>query len=157
MRMHNSPYIWPADRRPARQEPDTAINRHLVRDGAVALASDVDSRIPVSIEYEAVGAMVATSLADAVAPTCAAVGLTGVCWLNRFNAPSGELCLISQQFTEHSDGYLMESIVMLLALHAVGAILLLAVRGVLLNLLQFLHRERQPRDHQTIYREPRLN
>ena len=147
MRMHNSPYIGgftpfgTVDMRPARQEPDAAINRQRVRDGAVALSSDVDSRIPVSIKHKAVGAVVATSLADAVALTCAAVGLTGVCWLNRFNAPSGELCLVSQQFTEHTDGYLMESIVVLLALCAAGAILLLAARGVLLNLLQFLHHE----------------
>jgi len=127
--------------RPARQEPDAAINRQRVRDGAVALSSDVDSRIPVSIKHKAVGAVVATSLADAVALTCAAVGLTGVCWLNRFNAPSGELCLVSQQFTEHADGYLMESVVVLLALCAVGAILLLAARGFLLYMLQFLHHE----------------
>lgn len=141
MRMHNSPYIWPADMRPARQEPDAAINGQRVRDGAVALSSDVDSRIPVGIEHEAVGAVVATSLADAIALTCAAVCLTGVCWRNRFNAPSGELCLISQQFTEHADGYLMESVVVLLALYAVGAILLLAVQCFLLYLLQFLHHE----------------
>ena len=144
------PTIGTVDMRPARQEPESTVNRGGARDGAVAPKSDVGGGVPVSIQYLAVGAEVATSLADAVHASCAAVCLTGVSRINCFNPSADELCLVSQQSTEHADGNLREGVVVACALLALllfgflGLFLLgfaLVARCVLLDILQVLHDE----------------
>ena len=139
------------DGRPARQEPESTVNRGGVRDGAAAPKSDVGGGVPVSIQYLAVGAEVATSLADAVHASCAAVCLAGVSRINCFNPSADELCLVSQQVTEHTDGDLREGVVVACALLAfllggsAGLFLFLGfallARCVLLDILQVLHNE----------------
>ena len=144
------PTIGTVDMRPARQEPESTINSGGVRDGAVAPKSDVGGGVPVSIQYLAVGAEVATSLADAVHATCAAVCLAGVSRINCFNPSADELCLVSQQITEHADGNLMEGVVVACSLLAflLGGFdwlflfgFALVARCVLLDILQVLHDE----------------